>query len=154
MSENRILLQDKPAAGEILVYWSVMGIVFAAVFVGLGIFLSALPLLRNLFFLFAFLALAFSVLRIVLDLLERQAATYTLTVQMLTTKRGLLNQRESHIPLRNIQSIHVRRPLLGQMLNYGSLLVTAAGIGQAVITRVPNPDRWVQEIQNQIESRA
>jgi membrane protein YdbS with pleckstrin-like domain len=142
---QRILLQDKPSAAEIPVYWCMMGLGMTICFLLLAQFVDSVPFLRSLFLLFIFLTLALSGLRIVIDLAERQVSLYTLTDECLSVRRGF-NQRINTIPIEHVQQIMVRKPILGLILNYGTLVVKGPGFSFAKIDRVPSPDKWQSTI--------
>ena len=142
---SRILLQDKPSTAEILVYWTLIGLILAITFWGLALFLNAILFFRDIMLFFAIASLVLSGLRIVIDLVERELSLYTLTERYLTTRRGFA-QRTNTIPVEHIQQILVRKPIVGQIMNYGSLIIKAPGFSFLKIDRVPNPEKWQKAI--------
>lgn len=144
-NQPRIILQDKPSAAEILVYWTLMGFFLAITFFGIALYLNSITLFRNIFLVIALGSLFVSALRIFIDLIERELSLYTLTDQVLITRRGF-TQRTNTIPVEHIQQILVRKPIVGQIMNYGSLIIKAPGFSFVKIDRVPNPEKWQEAI--------
>jgi len=140
-NKSQIILQDKPSAAEILIYWILIGLILAITFLGLSFVVSGITLIQNMMLFFAIAGVLLCAIRILVDLIEREISLYTLTDQVLTTRRGF-TQRINTIPVEHIQQILVRKPLMGQLMNYGSLIVKAPGYSFAKIDRVPNPEKW------------
>jgi membrane protein YdbS with pleckstrin-like domain len=99
---GRIVLQDKPSSAEILVYWSIAGGLLTIFLLVLAYFVRAITLLQNLLFFLAFAVIVLALVRMLIDMVERELSLYVLTQDTLTTRRGL-NQRINSIPLEHVQ---------------------------------------------------
>jgi uncharacterized membrane protein YdbT with pleckstrin-like domain len=144
--QTNVVLQDKPALGVILVYWTLVGFMAACVFFVVAYFMRSITLLFDMMLFFAALIIILSAGRILFDMAERQVSQYTLTDTLLMVRRGLFPQRQRTIALHSIQSVDVITPPLGHLLNYGTLVIKAPGFSFAQIEFVPNPDKWQQAI--------
>ena len=73
--------------------------------------------------------------------------TYTVTNRRLITRRGILNQTGTDLPLNRIHEVSTERSLLDRMLGCGTLNVaTAAEDGTVVLHDVPDAERVHTEI--------
>jgi uncharacterized membrane protein YdbT with pleckstrin-like domain len=73
--------------------------------------------------------------------------TYTVTNRRLITRRGILNQTGTDLPLNRIHEVSTERSLLDRMLGCGTLNVaTAAEDGTVVLRDVPDAEHVHTEI--------
>lgn len=77
-----------------------------------------------------------------------------LTIYRLTTKRvesrnGILGVREEEISLDDVQHVDIRRTFPGVLLNYGTVIVHAAGTNANVeLTNISNPKTVANKIED------
>jgi uncharacterized membrane protein YdbT with pleckstrin-like domain len=72
------------------------------------------------------LAWAFGVFTLVAAILVqfyRWSSRFVLTDRRVALKNGILRQRSTEFPLRNVESVLVEFPILGRLFNYGTLTV-------------------------------
>lgn len=142
---HNIILQDKPSFSEIIVYnifWGLCGL-------GVMLVLAALipvAILKVLFALMGFGLAALFGMRLIYDLLERQASSYTLSDQFLTVRRGLVSTSTKTIPVANIQDVRIYQNAIERITGCGTLFVKAPGFSIAPIKRVPDPNKWHDQI--------
>lgn len=75
------------------------------------------------------------------------SSRFILTDRRVVVKNGILRQRSTEFPLRNVESVLVEFPILGRLLNYGTLTVRGFGGSRDSIKRVPQPARVRELIQ-------
>jgi uncharacterized membrane protein YdbT with pleckstrin-like domain len=76
------------------------------------------------------LAWTFSVVTLIAAILAqfyRWSSRFILTDRRVVLKNGILRQRSTEFPLRNVESVLVEFPILGRPFNYGT--VTVRGLG-------------------------
>lgn len=64
-------------------------------------------------------------------------------------KNGILRQRSTQFPLRNVESVLIEFPIVGRLFNYGRLTVRGFGGSRDSIKRVPKPERVREPIEEQ-----
>lgn len=66
---------------------------------------------------------------------------------------GVLTQNSQEIPYRNIQSVSVNQSVLGQMFNYGDVIITSAAMGKPLeFKRAAQPQVLRQAIQDKVNA--
>jgi hypothetical protein len=55
-------------------------------------------------------------------------------------KNGIVRQRSTEFPLRNVESVLIEFPILGRLFNYGTLTVRGFGGSRDLIKRVPKSE--------------
>ncbi len=144
-----VILRAKPSLAPTLFYWPSTVIAFACPLVIVIWLLQKIPILVTLFVAVIFFVLAAAVIRIAIEIVSREFTSYTLTDTHLIVQSGIFTRRDSTIPLDRVQSAHVRKALLGQLLHYGTLVVTTAGSGTRLVW-LPEPERWEEEIMSRL----
>lgn len=146
---SKLILRGKPSAIPIVAEW----VILCAFMLVIG--LIVLPFFKSVSILFAgwmgliLLLILLTTLGTIIDLIVREFHTVTLTDTHLIRERGILDRNQDVIPLERVQSAHVRYPLVGQILDYGNLIVTTAG-SAIKIRNLPNPKKWEHEILGRI----
>ena len=79
----------------------------------------------------------------------RWSSRLILTDRRIILKNGILRQRSSEFPLRNVESVLVEFPIVGRLLNYGTLTVRGLGGSRDSIKRVPKPERVRELIEDE-----
>lgn len=75
--------------------------------------------------------------------------TYRLTTKRVESKSGILGFHEEEISLDDVQHVDVKRTFPGMILNYGSVLVHAAGSNANVeFTNISNPKMMANKIED------
>jgi membrane protein YdbS with pleckstrin-like domain len=90
------------------------------------------------------LAWAFGVLAgiiLILAQFYRWSSRFILTDRRVVLRNGLLSQRSTEFPLRNVESVLIEFPILGRLFNYGTITVRGFGGSRESIKRVPRPER-------------
>lgn len=147
-ADDQLVLQTQQALLPIFIQWPVTALLVFG-FIGLIAFQFRQIALLNLFYAgIALLLLGTIAVRFIQDLIDQRLTVYTLTRTDLTEVRGGLTRRTRTIPLDKIQSISTRQPLLGQLLNYGSVGVTTAGYGTIRLYGIQNPQAWEQTLHS------
>ena len=104
---------------------------------------------------FATLAVvAIALLWLIVVWVRWQSTAYTLTDQRIRIESGIFSRMSKIVPIDRIQDCTTRQPLIGRMLGYGLVEVDSAGDqGPEVLSHVPNPARWRDEVFVQGERR-
>ena len=90
------------------------------------------------------LAWSFSVLAgivVILAQFYRWISRFIPTDRRVSLENGILRQRSTEFPLRNIESVLVEFSILGRLFNYGTVTVRGFGGSRNSIKRVPKPER-------------
>ncbi len=98
------------------------------------------------------LAWAFGVFTLIAAIVAqfyRWRSRFILNDRRVILKNGILRQRSTEFPLRNVESVLVEFPILGRLLNYGTLTVRGFGGSRDSIKRVPKPERVRELIEEQ-----
>jgi uncharacterized membrane protein YdbT with pleckstrin-like domain len=74
----------------------------------------------------------------------------TLTDRRLTAQQGFLSRHSTDIPLGKIESVSVNRGLAGQILDYGTVIVTGSGGTAEHFQRIGGAGRLSSAVQRQI----
>ncbi len=67
-----------------------------------------------------------------------------ITNKRVIAKFGFISRRTIEINLSKVESIQVDQSVLGRMLNFGSLVISGAGVAQAPILHIADPMRFRQ----------
>jgi len=78
----------------------------------------------------------FTLIAAILALFYRWSSRFILTDRRVVLKNGILRQRSTDFPLRNVESVLVEFPILGRLFNYGTLTVRGFGGSRDSIKRV------------------
>ncbi|NLS77964.1 MAG: PH domain-containing protein [Chloroflexi bacterium] len=76
-----------------------------------------------------------------------------LTDQRLVAESGLIRANKLDLRLDKLDRIEVKRPLLGKVLNYGTLVVTGRGVNRKPIPLIVSPDEMRLQIRAQRDNR-
>jgi uncharacterized membrane protein YdbT with pleckstrin-like domain len=76
---------------------------------------------------------------LVLAWIRRATTEIAVTSRRIVYKRGWLSRNTVEISFKHIESLDIRQPLLGRMLNYGTVVVRGTGIGVQSIHDVAGP---------------
>jgi hypothetical protein len=100
------------------------------------------------------LLLPFSFLGGVVSLLawlSRKNSLVTLTSRRLIINQGLLSKTTADVLLKQIETVAIRRPLLGRMFGYGTVLVRGTGGGRFCLSFIERPDLFYSKLQKCVE---
>lgn len=75
---------------------------------------------------------------------------FTLTDRRVMVESGVLGRRSKEIFLNKVESVSVETPLLGRLLNYGTIVITGSGGAREYLNRISNPQEIRSQIQHQI----
>ncbi len=144
---SEIVLRDKPALTPIIAIPILATLTSLILFLLVAQLIQRIPLLLSVTGLLFFLIVALTFLRAAVVLVTREFSHYALTQTHLLGRYGLLHRDEFDIPLANIQDITIKQPLVGMLLDYGTLRVTTAG-SSFKLYYLPHPRRWREEIES------
>ena len=94
-----------------------------------------------------FLAIAVAV-----PLLLRLTVDCAVTNKRVILKTGLINARTVEMFFNKVESVEVKRPLLGRLLNYGTITVHGAGGTPEPFRRIANALQFQREVQERIST--
>lgn len=81
--------------------------------------------------------------------LARAKSRYVVTESKVHTERGIVRRRSKDITINEITSISVERSLLGRLLGDGDVRIQTGSMGGVLtLENVPNPDRFVDAVQD------
>ncbi|MCA9961240.1 MAG: PH domain-containing protein [Anaerolineales bacterium] len=75
---------------------------------------------------------------------------FAVTNKRIIAKRGFLRRRSLEIQLSKVESISVKQPIMGRILNYGTIAVTGSGGTQETFPGIANPMEFRKQINAQI----
>ncbi len=99
----------------------------------------------------AWTLLVITLIAAILAQFYRWSSRFILTDRRVVLKNGILRQRSTEFPLRNVESVLVELPIVGRLFNYGTLTVRGFGGSRDSIKRVPRPER-VRELIEEHEA--
>ncbi len=150
---TNVILRGKPSLVPIIAEWVIWAIFLLIIGLVVLQFVGSVSILYAGWIGLVVLLLVLLSLRTLVDLIVREFHTVTLTETHLVRERGILDRNQDIIPLERVQSAHVRYALVGQILDYGNLIIVTAGSG-IKIRNLPNPKKWEQEILSRINQKA
>ena len=153
MSET--IRQERPSTTAIVANRSL-----DAVVVLIGILVVALPffaMIREIgiaFVILAFIGALLILVRMLVDLLEREYSLYTLEADRLIVDRGIFSHQRIVVPLESthIQRVAAQQPFFGRIVGYGHVLIFTAGWGIVRLSYVSNPYAWQEDILKRLGS--
>ena len=83
--------------------------------------------------------------------LSRKNSLVTLTSRRLIINQGLLSKTTADVLLKQIETVAIRRPLLGRMFGYGTVLVRGTGGGRFCLSFIERPDLFYSKLQKCVE---
>ncbi len=140
-----VILRGKPSAIPIIAEWVILGVLLLIMGPIVFQFFKGISIFAAGWIGLVVLMLMLVTARAFIDLIAREFQTVTLTDSHLIREQGILDRNQDMIPLERVQSAHVRYALVGQILDYGNLIVTTAG-SAIKIRNLPHPTKWEQEI--------
>ena len=97
---------------------------------------------------------AFALLWLIVVWIRWRSTAYTLTDQRIRIESGVFSRMSKIVPIDRIQDCTTRQPLVGRIFGYGLVEVDSAGDqGPEVLSHVPHPARWRDEVFVQGERR-
>ncbi len=91
---------------------------------------------------------AIAVLRTALDFLTTE---YTVTNQRLISKTGWISRRTTETFLAKVVGIWLRQDVIGRILGYGTVVVSAEGEQRNYFRTIAGPVEFVKAVQKEIE---
>jgi membrane protein YdbS with pleckstrin-like domain len=138
---NRTRLAQRTSATPIVLQWSISCLATLAILGPLTLQIG-IPIYQALLAAITTLTTIGVSLIAVSDMIRRQCTWYEITPTHLHTRRGILTKDERTIPLAAIQSTSIRWPLVGRLLNYGSIRIEPMGNYPSVLFLIDNPRAW------------
>lgn len=88
----------------------------------------------------------------VYDYYSYKRHSLTLTAKSVQLEFGVFTQNSREVAYRNIQSVNVHQSVLGQIFNYGDIIITTANQNDAItFSLVDNPQLVRHAIQDKIQ---
>ena len=90
----------------------------------------------------------FAIAWFILACMTYQYSSLIITEKQLTLNTGFLMRQSIQIPMNKIESIDIRRSILGAILQYGTLIVTGTGSSRYTIPSLNKPlvyRRYIEE---------
>jgi uncharacterized membrane protein YdbT with pleckstrin-like domain len=98
--------------------------------------------------LFFIILQIFNVIVLGWSLLDWYAEKYIIISDKIIVKRGILNPKENIHLFKNIESIHMKRSLLGIIFGYGTILIYLPILQQtATIQKVSHPQKYIRILE-------
>jgi uncharacterized membrane protein YdbT with pleckstrin-like domain len=94
------------------------------------------------------------IIAIITAVLYYLTTEFALTDKRIIAKVGILNQHSLEIMIQKIESIVVSQPILGRILNYGTIVVIGSGGTRQSFKNISNPMQLRQRINLQISKIA
>jgi uncharacterized membrane protein YdbT with pleckstrin-like domain len=147
---DHIILKAKPSIIPAII-WLAPGILFLCLvaYAANALSVGRIQILQLLYGFIALLIIILSGGRTLIELIDRQATTYTLTDSQLLIKRGFFESSNRPIPRTQILNAEVHDTFGSRAFGYGSVIVNTFA-GPKVLRYVPNPKRWQEEINTRI----
>jgi uncharacterized membrane protein YdbT with pleckstrin-like domain len=145
---NKPYLADRTSATPIILRWSLTALAAVAIFGPITLQIK-IPIYELMAAGIAALVIIAAILRAAADLIERQCTWYQLTPTQLKIRHGVFTKDERTIPLTAIQSTRIRWPLVGRLLNYGTIRIELMGNYPSLLFLVDNPAAWRDALEHQ-----
>lgn len=151
--EEKTILQAKPSIVPVIGIWTTTAIFVGCPLIALASFFAkTISFLGPIFIILGFLVIAASFVRMMIDLVQLQFTTYTLTETRIIKTFGVITQRQRAMP-RDRSRTDILTPLVGRIFHYANIRVTSSGLGTIFLPFVPNPELWQAEIAKQSSLR-
>ena len=151
--------EPAPAREVVIIEERMSGVLFllpviiALIGVSVGLFIGSMPGLGMNWV--GLIAAAGFVLAAVLEDLKLIGAYLShrliLTNKRILIKRGLLSRSTFEVLLTKVEGIGIRQPLLGRMLNFGTIVVTGTGGAHQVFRGIREPQAIRQRLQAEVD---
>jgi uncharacterized membrane protein YdbT with pleckstrin-like domain len=100
------------------------------------------------------IAVAISVLWLIVVWIRWQSTVYTLTNQRIKIETGVFSRQSKMIPIDRVQDCTTKQSILGRMMGYGLVEVDSAGAdGPEVLSHLPNPQYFRDQVFVESEKR-
>ena len=76
----------------------------------------------------------------------------TVTDRRLVFRTGVITRSSGELPLENVESLFITEPLLGRLLNYGTVTVTSVGGQKFPLAYIRSPQRFYSLLQEAVNS--
>ncbi len=145
-----IVLKSKPSIIPSLI-WLAPGILFLCLvaYAANAFSIGRIQVLQLFYGFIALLIIIMSGGRTLIELIDRQATTYTLTDSQLLIKRGFFESSNRPIPRTQILNAEIHDTFATRAFGYGSLVVNTFS-GPKILKSVPNPMHWQEEINKKV----
>ena len=147
--QQQVILQTKPSIIPIIATWPLVGIVSACFFFLAARIMNSLAIFQVILSLLGLFFLALGLLRCLAEVIQREFESYTLTENQIIIEHGVFNHDTITITLDMIKATAIQRPLAGQILDYGHIIIRAWKTA-AKLYYIPHPQQWIDAIQPHI----
>lgn len=79
---------------------------------------------------------------------------FAVTNKRIIAKTGLIRHRSLELQLSKVESISIKQPIMGRVLNYGTLVVTGSGGTKESFSGIANPMEFRKQINSQIAANS
>lgn len=112
--------------------------------------ISNLTFISELIVIFCILIV---VIKLILDVLDWQNTTYTLTDKRIIIKRGLLNKETITMPYSKVQDIDIAKSFLDRIMGVGDIVIYGGhDNSETILDAAPSPDEIEQIILDRIDN--
>jgi uncharacterized membrane protein YdbT with pleckstrin-like domain len=120
-----------------LIYWPAIALVICAValLVAAAIYPDEAPYLLA----GGLVALVFSLLAFIPELLRRRTTEIAVTDRRVIFKTGILRRRSIEMNMDKVESVDVDQSILGRMFDFGTVLIRGTGASLEPLDNVENP---------------
>jgi uncharacterized membrane protein YdbT with pleckstrin-like domain len=151
MKDEKILVSFHPH--KIIVAAPAALFLIALAFNALGLhYLPALSTVifkgYSIFSILCFIFYVYTIFKIINRLIEYRTSEYTVTNLRVVMKTGVLNRMALELMLNRLEAITVQQTLLGQIFNYGMVILVGVGGTRDAFNYVPKALYFRQKIQS------
>lgn len=149
---------SRTAPAEYLMYqahlhWVILLVPFVVGLLGLLVLATGLSLGFWPFVVLAALMLVVAVLQVSIAVIRYFLWKYEVTDRRVRISTGILRRRSLDLLLTKVESVAVDRPLLGQILGYGTLVVIGTGGTRERFAFIDAPETFRLAVYEQLETQ-
>jgi uncharacterized membrane protein YdbT with pleckstrin-like domain len=143
-------IEDNLSAGEKIVYRANVSV---AVLIITGVFFAFIIWLSSKVSPFMVTIMTFLTIIIILRVLVAMFTTeIALTDRRIIGKRGVLQHHSLEILLNKVESISVKRTLMGMMFGFGTVTITGSGGTRESFASIDKPNEFRKRVNDQIST--
>ncbi|HLD16823.1 MAG TPA: PH domain-containing protein [Coxiellaceae bacterium] len=156
---QKTLLPNEKIVYATIPHWIVFMPAITGIVVTFILFIWGNEFLPNLFPLFGFtvsnfaalIAFLYTVYQLFLNWVLYTQSEYGITDQRILAKWGWIQRNTTELLLQKVESIRVEQTVAGRIWGYGTLIITGTGGTRDVFLDVPNPLKFRELAQAQME---
>jgi len=146
-------IEDHIMPGEQIVYkaklhWAMF--IGPVVFTGLFILTMMIALISDVDVCGSFVWLFFGFMALINALITYYTTEFAVTDKRVIAKRGLVRRHSLELLLTKVESVGVDQPILGRLLNYGTITVVGTGGTKEKFKNIVDPMELRSQVHTQI----